>query len=407
MTRQKICEPSTGGAIGRRCAAALLMAFWSLSSGANATQESNLTYAYCTFPIRSGGNLTLYYSEVSLWSGATGQARVDIEKWTQEQGLWEDDGGLFFMNLFDCELSSDRSEFDSLEKRAPVPNGYGGMTTWKAITPSGGPQGRADNKPPVKNRVESVPARTDPAMQAAVEGARMEERTATDAAERSQTEALNARIEARNDAVEAENKRAKDQYDQAMAANRAQHDTFARDKARHEADLQRVRLAEADYARKMEEHRRILAMTEGQRRAENNRMREQEAKRRDAERAAAEAKAVMPWLEAVTLCQLSPSDPQSKLGNWRCVGPLQSTHAKLDTPQAALPLAQACGLKSGDVRELGVTGAYRAFGCGFGTNPNPSASFHDDVPRKLGVSFVPGRAVFRCARNHEGSCRTR
>lgn len=47
------------------------------------------------------------------------------------------------------------------------------------------------------------------------------------------------------------------------------------------------------------------------------------------------------------------------------------------------------------------------FGCGYGLNPNPSASLYDDIPRKLGVSFVPGRGVFRCARNHSGTCRTR
>lgn len=96
--------------------------------------------------------------------------------------------------------------------------------------------------------------------------------------------------------------------------------------------------------------------------------------------------------------------PRGERGNWRCQGGLQTTYAKLDTGEAALPLGQACGTQS-PPRELGSTGGYRAFGCGFGMVRDGIGAYSDSAAR-LGVGYVPNRTIFRCpASRPSESCR--
>lgn len=116
------------------------------------------------------------------------------------------------------------------------------------------------------------------------------------------------------------------------------------------------------------------------------------------------------WREAVVVCNLDPSDGQSRFGNWRCDGPLQMTYAKLGgagglTPKELVNLSQACGGKPESVRDLGLVGTSRLFGCSFGLHPNASGNFPLDAARKHGIGYVPGRALYRCPEYHSG-CRT-
>lgn len=228
-----------------------------------------------------------------------------------------------------------------------------------------------------------------------------DERAAAIAAERANRTRLNAEQAAAA-------KRQREEIAAKLAASRAAQEKYARDMAENQRRTAAYKAAQDKFSRDMDEYRRKVAERNAiiaAQREDNTRDREELARQREAEAKAAEAKEVVSWLEAVTLCELKAGDPMAARGGWYCVGPLQNTHARLDTPQATVPLQQACGTSS--VSDLGKTGRFRAFGCGYGLNPNPSASQYDDIPRKLGVGFVPGRGVFRCARNHSGTCRTR
>lgn len=117
------------------------------------------------------------------------------------------------------------------------------------------------------------------------------------------------------------------------------------------------------------------------------------------------------WREAVIVCNLDPKDGQSQFGNWRCDGPLQMTYAKLgsssSTPSAKelVSLSQACGGKPESVRDLGVAGTSRLFGCSFGLHPKSTGGFPLDAALKHGVSFIAGRAIYRCP-EYVSACRT-
>ena len=117
------------------------------------------------------------------------------------------------------------------------------------------------------------------------------------------------------------------------------------------------------------------------------------------------------WKEAVVVCSLNPSDGQSKFGNWRCDGPLQMTYAKLGNPGQALDtgalvaLSQACGGSREAVRDLGLVGSDRLFGCSFGIHPKSIGGIPYDTAAKHGVSYVPGRAIYHCPL-YKSACRT-
>ena len=139
------------------------------------------------------------------------------------------------------------------------------------------------------------------------------------------------------------------------------------------------------------EERRVADAEAGARR-----QREEQA-RRDAE--AARTRPVE-WIEGVVLCE-----PRANSKQWRCMGPLQTNVLELDAPNTFAQLALACGGDSG-IREIGPTGGYRAYGCGFGIHPTASNyPGNRDVPKDLGV-FVSDRRVFRCPPTKDAYCRT-
>lgn len=117
------------------------------------------------------------------------------------------------------------------------------------------------------------------------------------------------------------------------------------------------------------------------------------------------------WREAVIVCNLDPNDGQSQFGNWRCDGPLQMTYAKLGSVSAApdaraiVSLSQACGGSREAVRDLGLVGSAHLFGCSFGLHPKSTSGFPMDAAAKHGITYVPGRAVYRCPA-WKSACRT-
>lgn len=227
-------------------------------------------------------------------------------------------------------------------------------------------------------------------------------------AREAQAQRERAALEAQQAQAQTAQRRTAEAQSQARAQTRTQAASRQSDEQQQKAAPQPAadrRMAEQAAAQKRAEQqrakeeqaaeaRRAAAQQERDRLAEQSR---QEAAAREAERTR-----LVDFPEAVVLCELT--GPQAQFGNWRCVGPLQTTIAKLDTAKAAVPLDQACG--GGKPRELGVTGSYRAFGCGFGVRKGHLTL--DDIPTRLGVSFVPGRGMFRCPANTaERGCRSR
>ena len=81
-------------------------------------------------------------------------------------------------------------------------------------------------------------------------------------ADRQRLAELNRRADARIEAGKAEAARAEQErlaYERRVAEVRAAEQKFARDKAAHEAAVAAAKAAEAEYQRKLEEHRRLLA----------------------------------------------------------------------------------------------------------------------------------------------------
>ncbi len=173
--------------------------------------------------------------------------------------------------------------------------------------------------------------------------------------------------------------------------------------AKHAADKS---AAEQELAR----HRQQLAVAENAKRqyaadlaAHQQRVRAMETKK--------DREAKLDWREAVVVCMLNASDGQARFGNWRCDGPLQMTYAKLGNPgqalatEALVPLSQACGGSRDAVRDLGMVGDARLFGCSYGIHPKSTSGFPLDAAAKHGIGFVPGRAIYRCPAYNSG-CRT-
>jgi hypothetical protein len=193
-------------------------------------------------------------------------------------------------------------------------------------------------------------------------------------AEVQRTSQLNAGIQKHNDDVAAENRRRKEGYEATLAAKAAEVKQY-------EAELARANAAKAQYERDLAAHQATV--------------RNQTTKK--------DREAMVDWREAVTVCELNQTNAQSKFGNWRCVGPLQYTYAKLGaggaglTPGALANVSDACGGKPESVRDLGMVGEYHVFGCSFGLHPaagQGSSSF--DAAAKFGLGFIEGRKTFRC-----------
>ena len=194
------------------------------------------------------------------------------------------------------------------------------------------------------------------------------------------------------------------QYAQRQADSQAQASANA---AQAEAERARRveaqrRQAEADQARRVEEQRQA-ADAERQRReaqaAEAERQRQADARAREQARLLAERNAPVDWPESVTLC--AKDDDQARFGNYRCVGSLQMNYVNFEKPNWPSALNMTCGGPF-NKRDLGMVNGYRAFGCGFGLRQ----SSPDDVPRRYGISYVPGRITFRCPRS-ASSCTSR
>lgn len=121
--------------------------------------------------------------------------------------------------------------------------------------------------------------------------------------------------------------------------------------------------------------------------------------------------ALADWPEAVAVCELNAQNPQAKFGNWRCEGPLQMDYAKLGNgssvePKALFNVSNACGGKVESVRDLGLVGGYRVFGCSYGMHPNQAQRLSNDAAAKFGLGYIPGRITYRCPKWQSG-CRVR
>ncbi len=195
---------------------------------------------------------------------------------------------------------------------------------------------------------------------------------------------------------------------------------YQRELGEHQARLAEIERIKADTAAKhaagqaaaaaeLARHDREKAAADAARRkyeadlAAHQRLIDQRQTKQDRERK-------VDWREAVVVCNLNPSDGQSRFGNWRCDGPLQMTYAKLGgtgglTRPVLVNLSQACGGKPELVRDLGMVGGSRIFGCSFGLHPKSTGPFPLDAARKHGIGYVPGRATYRCPDYHSG-CRT-
>lgn len=173
--------------------------------------------------------------------------------------------------------------------------------------------------------------------------------------------------------------------------------------AKHASDKA---VAERELAR----HRQETAAAEATNRRYQNELAEHQRKVATLE-TAKDREQKVDWREAVVVCSLNESDGQSRFGNWRCDGPLQFTYAKLGSAGAApdarafTSLSEACGGSREAVRDLGMVGVTRLFGCSFGLHPKSTSGIAMDAAAKHGISFVPGRAVYRCPAWKSG-CRT-
>ena len=172
------------------------------------------------------------------------------------------------------------------------------------------------------------------------------------------------------------------------------------------ARAQCARQEEEAYRRALDEHAAKVAAV-----AEENRRRQAAYEQQLATLGNAAAGPIIDFPEAVSVCELDRADPQSQFGNWKCVGPLQFTYAKLGgtggaSQGAMYAVRDSCGGKLEDVRDLGMVKGYRVFGCSFGINPNPRISLSRDSARQFGLDFIDGRMLFRCPATRS-SCRTR
>jgi hypothetical protein len=199
-------------------------------------------------------------------------------------------------------------------------------------------------------------------------------------------------------------------YEAQLAENARQVAEFEAEKKRLEeqkaASAERARQAEQAHQREIELHQAQVAAVE-----EENRRRQSEYQRQLEQWKTASADAVIDFPEAVSVCGLDENDPQSKFGNWKCVGPLQFDYAKLGAggESAAAPLggvANSCGTKVENLRDLGIVGGYRVFGCSFGINPDPKKRDANNSAKQFGLDYIDGRMVFHCRASQE-SCNRR
>jgi hypothetical protein len=229
-------------------------------------------------------------------------------------------------------------------------------------------------------------------------------------ADSGRTEELNRAVYSRDTASLAEVVAKKQQYADALAAHQRTLDGAEQAKREHAAAVERSRQQAADYQRQLQAYNQGIAAgkyeaeqakanqaeaDERLRRARAEEQRLAEIKRKEEER-----NRPVEFKEGVVLCDRP--NPRSK--EWRCRGPLQLTYGEIDRPSGNVALDQACG-SGKSIRDLGMTGGFRAFGCGFGIHPTArDYPGNLDIPAMLGV-YVSSRATFRCPRSRLAYCR--
>lgn len=203
-------------------------------------------------------------------------------------------------------------------------------------------------------------------------------------------------------------------YQREMEAYKARLAEIERIKAdtatRHAADQAAARQQIASHDSDMARHRQEVAAADAARRRYQEELEAQQRRVTEMETKADRERKVE-WREAIVVCELRPSDGQSKFGNWSCEGPLQMTYAKLGAAgaglnkQALVALSQACGGSEQSVRDLGMVNGARLFGCSFGLHPKALDLRSTDQALRHGISYVPGRATYRCPA-YKSYCRT-
>lgn len=208
-----------------------------------------------------------------------------------------------------------------------------------------------------------------------------------------------AEVNARQEAIRQQNQqRQADSAAQAQAQQQA--DAQRRAEAQRRAAEQQAQQDAADRQREAEadrQRREAQAAAEAERRRQAEQARLAELRRKEEE-----ARRPVAFREGVVACL--KRDGNSKV--YRCQGPLQTTFSDLVSGEGQVSLGQACGTNR-VARDLGMSGSYRIFGCGFGIHPTArDYPGNRDVPADLGL-YVTDRATFYCPKSTLAYCRNR
>ncbi len=193
------------------------------------------------------------------------------------------------------------------------------------------------------------------------------------------------------------------QYEAERSANDAQRERQASAEAELRAAEQRRQAqaqaqAEADERRAAAEAERQKREAQAQADAERRQQAEQ-ARLAELRRKEEEARRPVAFKEGVVVCE------KKRDNYYRCEGPLQVTYSDLVTAAGLTSLRQACG--GGTSRDLGMSGGFRVFGCGFGIHPTMrDYPGNRDVPAEYGL-YISDRATYYCPRSTSAYCRGR
>ena len=215
-------------------------------------------------------------------------------------------------------------------------------------------------------------------------------------------QALNNSILAQHAAIEAEARRRREQFAEERRRHAAVVAAAAERDRLYQQEVARLRAAEEQYRRDLAAHEALVRGQSGSRRPPPQQQQPAQAVRSAEPPPASQAAPARQaeWREAVTVCALDASDPQSRFGNWRCVGPGRANYVKVGTetgaldPRALASLGEACGAAPATIRDLGTVGTYRAFGCGYALDPAGAAQA--DPATRFGLGDIPGRLAYRC-----------
>lgn len=105
-------------------------------------------------------------------------------------------------------------------------------------------------------------------------------------------------------------------------------------------------------------------------------------------------------LEAVTVCEFTL--PQSKFGNWRCLGPSTIVYVKLDKPNWVAALREGGGKEGHNPRDLGMVGRFRVFGWGYPLFRHPDKNY--DAAIKWNLPDIALRYRYQCLPEGRTNC---